>query len=54
MKTKNAMQLKAMIKRVSIQKNISPQLAMQLSLRLHLKELPKKEAVLMQSGNGKM
>lgn len=29
MKTKNAMQLKAMIKRVSIQKNISPQLAMQ-------------------------
>lgn len=29
MKTKNAMQLKAMIKRVSVQKNISPQLAMQ-------------------------
>ena len=29
MKTKNAMQLKAMIKRVSVQKNISHQLAMQ-------------------------
>lgn len=29
MKTKNAMQLKAMIKKVAVQKNIPPQLAMQ-------------------------